>query len=274
MAQNEAKDKICLKAIAPRLMELMREIGTATSESLATMLINKLVYENQNLNAQDTIKRRIYDVINVLSAAGIIEKVGKKLTWHGLKGYGTSFSQPGTTVKKQLPAILPPILHSTDRHFTPTAPLFTPITPIPVPGLPPRALQSKPATPQTMQNVKQTMTLEQKEKLLFAKIKVLSLYKTLIQRNTTMSRPAQSVSFPVLIFGYDSSTSVRIQHDKKDRLIMSGPDPSHVISHREILCKMNFDKENIEAMLKKNPKYSKYTEQALNVQFNDIKFQD
>ena len=41
-----------------------------------------------------------------------------------------------------------------------------------------------------------------------------------------------------------------------------------------ILCKMNFDKENIEAMLKKNPKYSKYTEQALNVQFNDIKFQD
>ena len=93
MASNEGKDKVCLKAIAPRLMEIMREMGTTNSENLAAILINKLVIENQNANSQDTVKRRIYDVINVLTAAGIIEKVGKKLTWRGMKGFGSLAGQ-------------------------------------------------------------------------------------------------------------------------------------------------------------------------------------
>lgn len=82
---NENKDKVCLKAIAPRLLDLMREIKSTTSENLATLLINQLALENPNGFSQETVRRRIYDVINVLSATGIIDKDGKKLSWGGAK---------------------------------------------------------------------------------------------------------------------------------------------------------------------------------------------
>lgn len=77
--------KICLKGLAPRTMEVLRELGTTSSEDTATIIINKLMATNPELTGQDTIRRRIYDVINVLSASGIIDKVGKQITWHGYK---------------------------------------------------------------------------------------------------------------------------------------------------------------------------------------------
>ncbi|EAX96293.1 hypothetical protein TVAG_264170 [Trichomonas vaginalis G3] len=82
---TENKDKVCLKALAPRLLELLLELGETTSESIATILINNLIQENPHSFSQETVRRRIYDVINVLSATGIIEKDGKKLNWRGLK---------------------------------------------------------------------------------------------------------------------------------------------------------------------------------------------
>jgi hypothetical protein len=75
-------DRLCLKAMAPLTLDVMREFGTSTSEDIATIIINKLLRTNPNLTCQETIRRRIYDIINVLSAAGLVDKVGKQVVWH------------------------------------------------------------------------------------------------------------------------------------------------------------------------------------------------
>ena len=261
MTHSDTKEKICLKAIAPRLMDLMREIGTATSESLATMLINKIVYENPNLNAQDTIKRRIYDVINVLSAAGIIEKVGKKITWRGIKGYGSLFAQPSAVPIKHIFPMLPPpagmpnypLLTSTTQTYPSFNGLPTIITPIPA-GL------------QVSFNNQRKMTLAEKEKLLFTKIKALALYKILIQRNIRSERPENYVPIPSLIFGYDSQKKLTIIKDKKEMVVLKNAKPDTFDSTRAIVFRMKIDKSKIEQMLLKNPQYAQFTEQALSAE--------
>jgi hypothetical protein len=75
--------RLCLKAIAPTTLDVMLELGTTTSEDIATMIINSYMRANPNLSGQETIHRRVYDVINVLSAAGVIDKVGKQVVWRG-----------------------------------------------------------------------------------------------------------------------------------------------------------------------------------------------
>ena len=78
--------RICLKTLAPMTLQVMRELGNTTSEDLATVIINNIMRKQPGLTGQETIRRRIYDVINVLSAAGVIDKVGKQLIWHGYQG--------------------------------------------------------------------------------------------------------------------------------------------------------------------------------------------
>jgi hypothetical protein len=75
--------RLCLKDLARHTLEVMRELESTTSEDIATLTIDKLLRSNPNLTGQDTIRRRIYDVINVLSAAGVVDKVGKQILWHG-----------------------------------------------------------------------------------------------------------------------------------------------------------------------------------------------
>ncbi|EAY20676.1 hypothetical protein TVAG_163720 [Trichomonas vaginalis G3] len=99
---SDSKDKICLKAIAPRLLELMRSMKSTTSETIATMLINLLAVEAAGSFSQETVRRRIYDVINVLSATGVIEKDGKKLTWRGLNNPNAPSQDPSQNVPPSL----------------------------------------------------------------------------------------------------------------------------------------------------------------------------
>ena len=163
MSANDTKDKICLKSIAPKLMELMREIRTTTSESLASMLIQRLFIENQNMNAHDTVKRRIYDVINVLSAAGIIEKVGKKLTWHGLNDFRNL-----TSMQTNSPTKRPPSAASSPN---PTQSCMDPLYQFPLNASVPRL-----PSPQRIQQQQQNQhSLEEKEKKLLIKIKTLAI---------------------------------------------------------------------------------------------------
>jgi hypothetical protein len=89
---GSSQSRLCLKALAPHTVEVMRELGTTTSEDIATMIITKLLRTNPNLSGQETIRRRIYDVINVLSAACVIDKVGKQIIWRG----GRRSSAPST----------------------------------------------------------------------------------------------------------------------------------------------------------------------------------
>jgi hypothetical protein len=71
--------RLCLKMLTPRISEVMRDLVTTTSEDIASTIITKYFRLNPNVTGQDPICRRIYDVINVLSAAGVIDKVGKQV---------------------------------------------------------------------------------------------------------------------------------------------------------------------------------------------------
>jgi hypothetical protein len=75
--------RLCLKTLARHTLEVMKEVTTATSEDLATLTVRRLKISGVGTTGEETIRRRIYDVINVLSAAGVIDKVGKQLVWHG-----------------------------------------------------------------------------------------------------------------------------------------------------------------------------------------------
>jgi hypothetical protein len=75
--------RLCLNALAPHTLDVMRELETTTSEDIANMIIDKLTRTTPSRSSQKTIRHRIYDVINVLSAAGVVDKVGKQIVWHG-----------------------------------------------------------------------------------------------------------------------------------------------------------------------------------------------
>lgn len=215
---SEGKDKVCLKAIAPRLTDLMRELGNATTDGVVTMLINRIVVENNNSISQDTVKRRIYDVINVLSAAGIIEKSGKKLIWHGLN-------------------VMNPKREQADR---------------------PAEMEPKPS-----EKTPEQESLETKEKYLYSKIKRLVLYKTLIQRNTTVPRPENAISLPSIIIGFASDETVKTEKKEKYSLDVTASQPKLYLSPAEILDKLPIEREKVEKMLSKNPLFRPYAENVL-----------
>lgn len=92
---KEDSSRISLKELAPETAKVVREYGTATTEEIATVVITKFHYAIENAKStttQDTIRRRIYDVINVLAASGMVDKVGKKITWKGAPQSIRSFS--------------------------------------------------------------------------------------------------------------------------------------------------------------------------------------
>ena len=86
---KEDSSRLSLKVLAPETARIVREYGTATTEEIATVVITKFQgsIDNSKTTTQDTIRRRIYDVINVLAASGLIEKVGKKITWNSTTPY-------------------------------------------------------------------------------------------------------------------------------------------------------------------------------------------
>lgn len=75
--------RICLKVLAPQTLEVMRELETSTSDDLANIVIDNLIKANPKFTGEETVRRRVYDIINVLSAAGFIDKAGKRLVYRG-----------------------------------------------------------------------------------------------------------------------------------------------------------------------------------------------
>lgn len=94
MSKSEnSTSKITLKELSPRTFEIIRELKKSTSEDIATILINRFMGNDPKLKGQETIRRRIYDVINVLSAAKLIDKVGKQIIWNGNYPYMVNIRQ-------------------------------------------------------------------------------------------------------------------------------------------------------------------------------------
>lgn len=90
---ESSSSRISLKELSPQTFEIIRELKSSTSEDIATILINRFMGSDPKLKGQETIRRRIYDVINVLSAAKLIDKVGKQIIWNGNYPYTVNVRQ-------------------------------------------------------------------------------------------------------------------------------------------------------------------------------------
>ena len=251
MSANDSKDKICLRSIAPKLMGLMREIKQTSSESLATMLIQRLFIENQNMNAHDTVKRRIYDVINVLSAAGIIEKDGKKLIWHGLNDFRTMPME--SQAKRPIPESMGP--SNASLPVIDTSYQF-PFNPFNVPPIPAHG-SGHPSS---------ELSLDAKERRLLIKLKLLTNIKLMIQQNTLVKRPESSI-LPYMLIGLKNNVTLT-ECENKGHLVLKLPNDSIAVfeSLLVFMLKRKIDPEKAKNMIQKNPKYQKYADQVIEFQ--------
>lgn len=71
-----------LKSLSSRLIKLMKDSRTTNIDNLISKLMNNSSSADQKL-VHDTTRRRIYDIINVLAATGIVSKIDKQLQWRG-----------------------------------------------------------------------------------------------------------------------------------------------------------------------------------------------
>ncbi|KAH0785561.1 transcription factor Dp-1 [Histomonas meleagridis] len=197
--------RLSLKALSPQTLEVIQELKKSTSEDIATVLINRFMGTEPNLKGQDTIRRRIYDVINVLSAARLIDKVGKQIIWNGNNPY------------------IP--------------------TPIPIaPNMPPGEKD-----------------LEEKEKTLSEKIRLLTYYKLLIQRNFNRTPPPNAIHFPTIIIGIRDSNQAALTHTfNHSELEIRSKMPLIFLSPSDILKKLRFPKDKIRQLLSLSPELYKY----------------
>jgi hypothetical protein len=202
--------KLCLKTIAPHTLEVMRDLGTSTSEDIATMIINTLMRNNPNLSGQETIRRRIYDVINVLSAAGVIDKVGKQVVWRG--------------TRRSIPAAV------------------------------------RPAAPADSIGERVRM----KEQLLCDKVRLLTLYKVLIQRNFPRDPSPNPLALPLILIGVrDRSRTTFTQSLNRCELEIKSHQSLLFLAPSEILSKISLSKRNVQAILMMSPELLRYASELL-----------
>jgi len=72
-----------LKMLSIKVKELVLKNSITTYKEVADVLINSLSDDDERRKEEKNIRRRVYDALNVLDAAGVIAKKGKQVTWVG-----------------------------------------------------------------------------------------------------------------------------------------------------------------------------------------------
>lgn len=72
-----------LKKLSVKVKELVSKNNVTTYKEVADELINSLYDDEERQREEKNIRRRVYDALNVLGAAGVIAKKGKQVTWVG-----------------------------------------------------------------------------------------------------------------------------------------------------------------------------------------------
>lgn len=81
---------LCLNNISAPILDIIKSKKSTTFEKVADNLLADLNLSKVDYGKEKTFRRRVYDVINVLVASGIIEKQNKDITFVGYN--------PGITV--------------------------------------------------------------------------------------------------------------------------------------------------------------------------------
>lgn len=86
-------------------MSQVKECGTGTYHDVASALVEQIGREQQEPQTEKqkkTIRRRVYDAMNVLYALGIIAKEKKRVRWVGIPGTATEEEDRLTQEQRQL----------------------------------------------------------------------------------------------------------------------------------------------------------------------------
>jgi transcription factor Dp-1 len=74
-----------LRHFSKLVCDKVKEAGTTTHSEVADRLVSELLENaSENPRKEKNIRRRIYDALNVLQAAGVLAKSNKSITWVGL----------------------------------------------------------------------------------------------------------------------------------------------------------------------------------------------
>lgn len=212
MDEANQKSKVCLKSLAPNTMNVIRKLQRTTPEVIANIIIQQLTNEHPNMNGQETIRRRIYDVINVLSAAGVIDKVGKQIIYQGTSRYFNTLPTPHPYLKDE-----------------------------------------------------DSQRIRKKEKQLEEKIVLLTLFKSLIQRNYPIAEPPQgSKPLPQIIIGINEQSSMNLKYPQsRSELELSTKHKMIFLAPSDMLKRLHFPKTSIKAFLEASPDYARYAQSLL-----------
>ena len=161
-----------LKDLSPMILLFLRQKINVSFQDVIDH-----IYQNSssNKNSDRTIRRRVYDVLNVLLAAEIISKTGKIL--HYLPGLG---KEPIKTENKPNLSVNPPILSV--QSISPARPL----------------------SKNPLEN-EINLRISQKTAILVEKIHLYLYNLLLLKRNTNKQRPFYATPLPAIIVGLTSS---------------------------------------------------------------------
>lgn len=133
---------LCLTNMAAKILSILKQKGDTTFQEVADDIVSDIGPDVADANNERTLRRRVYDVLNVFAAAGFITKDNKKITY-----------------------------------------------------TPPKTTQGQPLETSNLEE-----KIQAKQTALVDKIRMLLMWKLLIERNRQISRPAGTVPIDNTLF--------------------------------------------------------------------------
>lgn len=73
---------LCLANMSSKVLQILKENGSTTFTAVADLIVEDVQSSTDTTNNQRTTRRRVYDVLNVFHAAGLITKDSKTITFN------------------------------------------------------------------------------------------------------------------------------------------------------------------------------------------------
>lgn len=190
-----------LRDISAMVKEKIKAAQKTTYNEIADEMLLELKTDTNDKSAQETLKRRIYDVITVLSVVGYIEKSkNKRIEWVG-----------------------------NDASSSATAEV-----------------------------TRRRIRLESKRENFKYRVKMLLLYKCLIEMHRQQPRPRNAISLPIVI-GRTVGDRLEVERrGPRELVISSGKDIPYTFSPLDVFHQMSFPDEIVRTVYDSTPELADF----------------
>ena len=190
-----------LRDISAMVKEKIKAAQKTTYNEIADEMLLELKTDTHDKSAQETLKRRIYDVITVLSVVGYIEKSkNKRIEWVG-----------------------------NDASSSATAEV-----------------------------TRRRIRLESKRENFKYRVKMLLLYKCLIEMHRQQPRPRNAISLPIVI-GRTVGDRLEVERrGPRELVISSGKDIPYTFSPLDVFHQMSFPDEIVRTVYDSTPELADF----------------